>query len=286
MEKVLTVLDSIKLTTEYFQNKGIESPRVNAELLLAHILNCRRLDLYLMFDRPLKQEEVELYRSHIARRSKNEPLQYIIGYVEFYGLKFSVNNSVLIPRQETEILVETVIESTDKNKTLDILDIGTGSGNIAVALAKYLPNASIVSVDCSSEAVETAVNNAETNDVAGRISFKVMDILSGSGLEEKKYDIIVSNPPYISSEQFSALQPELRLYEPRVALTDDADGYTFYRVISGRARKLLKERGAMFLEIGEGQFNNVAEILKEDGFTGVKVTKDYLNIDRVITASL
>ncbi len=283
---MLTVLESIKLTTEYLEKKGIESPRINAELLLAEILGCKRLDLYLMFDRPLKQEETDLYRSYLNRRSKNEPLQYIVGSVEFYGMEFTVNKNVLIPRQETEILVEAIIESTDKNEPVNILDIGAGSGNIAVVLAKYLTNAKVVSIDSSREAVETARANAEKNCVSDRVKFILNDITAGQPVEENYFDVIVSNPPYISAEQYKNLQPELRIYEPKAALTDNSDGYTFYRVISEKAKSMLKEKGKIFYEVGEGQSNIVTDILKNNGFSGIKIIKDYLHIERVITGEL
>lgn len=283
---MLTVLESIKLTTEYFESKGIESPRINAELLLAHILNCKRLDLYLMFDRPLKKEEIELYREYLGRRGKNEPLQYIVGSVEFYGLEFKVNKNVLIPRPETEILVETIIENTDKNVHAEILDIGAGSGNIAVVLAKYLMNSHIVSIDRSSEAIDTAKNNAEINSVSDRISFEQKNVLNGYFEFPEKFDIIVSNPPYISSEQYSGLRPELVLYEPKIALTDDADGLTFYRAIADGTRNIIKEGGRIYFEVGEGQAREVQLILENNGFKNIRTVKDYLNIERVISGEL
>ena len=198
---MLTVLESIKLSTEYLQKKGIESPRINAELLLANILNCKRLDLYLKFDQPLKEGEINLYREFISRRGKFEPLQYITGTVEFFGLEFKVNKSVLIPRPETEILVETIIDSAEKKENIDILDIGTGSGNIAIAVAKNLPNSKICAIDNNSEALQIAKDNAKLNSVEDRIEFMNDSILNGIIRSAKKYDIIVSNPPYVSIQE-------------------------------------------------------------------------------------
>ena len=283
---MLTVLESIKLSTEYLQNKEIESPRINAELLLAKILNCKRLDLYLMFDRPLMQEEIEQYREFIRRRSKNEPLQYIVGSVEFYGIEFLVNSNVLIPRQETEILVESIIKSFDANSSLTILDIGSGSGNIAIVLAKYFPNSTVVSIDISQLALETAIHNAKLNAVDQRIIFKMEDITKQPELERNFFEVIVSNPPYVSSEQYKDLQPELKIYEPKIALTDNSDGFTFYKLISAKAKSLLKQEGKIFFEVGEGQSQNVVDILTENDFNKIRVIKDYLNIDRVITGDL
>ena len=279
---MLTVLESIKLSTEYLQKKGVESPRINAELLLANILNCKRLDLYLKFDQPLKEEEINLYREFISRRGKFEPLQYITGSVEFFGLEFKVNKSVLIPRPETEILVETVIYSADKEENIDILDIGTGSGNIAVSVAKNLPNSNISAIDNSSEALMVAKENAKLNSVANRINFINDSILNGVIYSAKKYDIIVSNPPYISVDEFQNLQPELKVYEPRTALTDEGDGFLFFRIISSKTKNMLKEKGKLFFEVGKDQYKQVENILLENDFRNVTVKKDYLNIERVV----
>jgi len=174
---MLTVLESITLSTEYLKNKGIESPRINAELLLANILNCKRLNLYLLFDRPLTDEETAKYRELLKRRSKFEPLQYIIGNVEFYGLDFYVNPSVLIPRPETELLVEAIIDIYKDYDPVNILDVGTGSGNIAVALAKNIINSYITAIDISEDALKTAKGNAVLNSVDNKIDFIQADFL-------------------------------------------------------------------------------------------------------------
>jgi len=279
---MLTVLEAITLSTEYLGKKEIESPRINAELLLAHALNCKRLDLYLSYDRPLSEEEVKIYREFVRRRSKSEPLQYIVGKVEFYGLKFNVNPSVLIPRQETEILVETIINSiNNKEVDLKILDIGVGSGNISVSIAKHLPNAIITATDVSEQALETAKLNTEMNQVTERITLIKHNILTDNLNEE--FDIVVSNPPYISEEEFPNLKDELKAYEPKNALTDFSDGLNYYKVISFKAKKVLKNNGKIFFETGQGQSEDVKNILKENNFSEISVTKDYLKIERVIS---
>jgi release factor glutamine methyltransferase len=283
---MLTVLESIKLSTEYLQNKGIDSPRINAELLLADILNCKRLDLYLKFDQPLKEEEIKIYREFIKRRGKFEPLQYITGSVEFYGMEFKVNKSVLIPRPETEILVETVINSFNSEENIDILDIGTGSGNIAVALAKNLLNSKVSAIDSSLEALEIARENAKLNSVEDRIDFINYSILDGNNLSTKKYNIVVSNPPYVSAVEFPALQPELKVYEPRIALTDEGDGFSFFKIISTMAKNSLKEKGKLFFEIGKDQYREVEQILQDNSFKNIAIKKDYLDIERVIYGEL
>ena len=277
---MLTVLESINLSTEFLSKKGIDSPRINAELMLAHILKCKRLDLYLKFDQPLNDEETKLYREYLKRRSSREPLQYITGSVEFYGLEFKVNNSVLIPRQETEILLETVINQNLKDDRFNILDIGTGSGNIAVCLAKHLENSNVTSVDISDEALKVAKANAELNDVGDKITFIQANIFSNTELNG--FDIIVSNPPYVSEEDYENLQPELRLYEPKISLTDNNDGLSFYKQIVSASGHLLKSGGKIYFEVGAGQFEKVMSMLRENNFSNVEYKKDYLNIERVI----
>jgi len=279
---MITVLESITLSSEFLKNKGIESPRINAELLLAHILNCKRLNLYLSFERPLSEEELQKYRELLRRRSKFEPLQYIVGNVEFYGLDFKVNTSVLIPRQETEILIETIITQFDKYGPLKILDIGTGSGNIAVSLAKHLDNSFVTAVDISEDALKTAAENAALNSVSDRTEFIKLDFLT-ERLNRNDFDIVVSNPPYVSIEEFQTLAPELKEYEPKVALTDYNSGFHFYEVISAKANLLLKPGGKLFFEVGRGQFAKITGLMTQNNFLNIKVTKDYLNIERVIS---
>ncbi|MBZ0200731.1 MAG: peptide chain release factor N(5)-glutamine methyltransferase [Ignavibacteriaceae bacterium] len=282
---MLTVLESLKLSAEYLEKKDIENPRINAELLLSHVLNCKRLDLYLSFERQLSDDEIALYRQLLKRRGMYEPLQYIIGSVEFYGLKILVNESVLIPRPETELLVEEVINSSDKEKSLNILDIGTGSGNIVIALAKNLSMSKITGVDISDEALLTANENAALNGVTENTIFLKRNILNDFQFDEK-YDVVVSNPPYVSVTDFKDLRPELRLHEPRVSLTDDSDGYIFYKTISSSAKNYLKPGGKLFLEIGMGQSEAIKIMLEENGFKDIVIIKDYAKIDRIIKGVL
>ena len=283
---MLTVLDALKKTTEYLDNKGIESPRVNAEIMLAHILKCKRLQLYLSFDRPLNADEQNLYRNFLLRRANREPLQYITGEVEFYGLDFQIDNSVLIPRPETEILVETIIKNTDEKGVINILDVGTGSGNIAVALAKNLLNSRIIGIDKSNDALVTARKNSKLNNVNTQINFIENDILNDQNNFGKKFDIIVSNPPYVSNEDFQNLEPELNEYEPSMALTDFSDGFIFYKSISEKAKNILDAKGKLFFELGSGQSKKVNEIMKSNNFCDIKIVKDYQNHDRVIWGEL
>lgn len=279
---MLTVLEAIKLSTEYLEKKGIESPRTNAELLLAGVLNCKRLDLYLSYDRPLDENEKINYRMFISKRGNFEPLQYILGQTEFYGLKFIVNPSVLIPRPETEILVESIIEQNNTSQNLKILDIGTGSGNIPVSLAKNINECSITSIDISEEALKTARQNAELNSVSDKIIYKKQNVFDDDIYNLGKFDIIVSNPPYVEKEEMKKLQKEIINYEPHNAVTDGGDGYKFYKRIIEVSDRLLKTNGKIYFELGIGQSENVFKILYENKFSDIKIIKDYQNIDRVI----
>ncbi len=282
---MLTVLESIKLSTEYLEKKGVDSPRINAELLLAHILKCKRLDLYLTFDRPLDDEEVTLYRTFLKRRGEFEPLQYIVGSVEFYGLPFHVNSSVLIPRQETEILVEEIIEHHKNKPGIKILDIGTGSGNIAISLAKNLPEAQVIGTDISRDALIIAEKNSVLNCTVSQAKFIENDILNGYP-EEKNFDVIVSNPPYVAVNDFEKLRPELKVYEPRQALTDNADGLFYYKEICKKAKELLLPGGRLYFETGAGQSGAVQKILEENNYDSIRIKNDYLDIERVISGEL
>lgn len=277
-----TVLELLNMTTNFFEQKGIDSARLNAELLLAEILKCKRLDLYLTFDKPVKDEEVNSYREFVKRRGTREPLQYILGYVEFYGMTFFVNKNVLIPRQETEILIETILNQTDKEANLNILDIGTGSGIIAVLLAHYLPNVKIIAIDKSPEAIIIAKKNAETHNVAQRITFLEADVLNSTLKSDEKFDLIVSNPPYVSQKEFSSLQKEITGHEPDFAVTDFSDGLTFYRKIIEISPRYLNENAKVFFEVGAGQSGQVKSIFEENNFSSVQIWKDYANIERVI----
>ena len=279
---MLTVLEALNGASDYLQNKGIKSARLNSELLLAHVLNCKRLELYLSFDRPLQKSETDSYRELLKRRSTFEPLQYIIGKVEFYGLEFEVNRSVLIPRPETEMLVEAVIDSVKKDEKISILDIGSGSGNIAVALAKNIPSSKVIGLEISEKAVETSIRSAKLNGVENQVIFIQKNILNGIDVPQSDFDVVVSNPPYVSINDFDNLDPELRLYEPKIALTDEGDGLSFYRKISVLSRSLLKKNGKIFFEIGTGQSEAVKSILLENNFTNIVIKKDYSDIERII----
>lgn len=283
---MITVLEALNLSTEYLTKKGIESARLNAELMLAHILNCKRLQLYLMFDRPLDENELSVYREFLARRAKREPLQYILGEVEFYNIKLKVNPDVLIPRPETELLVEKIIKDFSDKSDFKFLDIGIGSGNISIALLVNLPGSAGTGIDISDSALALANCNAESNSVKDRLKLIHFDILKDDIQSLGKFDAVISNPPYVSSEDFETLEPELKVYEPQIALTDFYNGLTFYRKIISIADNLLKENGKVYFEIGKGQSNEIKTLMENKRINKINIIKDYQEIDRIICGEL
>jgi release factor glutamine methyltransferase len=282
MPAVLEILDK---STKFLSEKGIESPRLNADLLMAHVLNCKRLDIYLMFDRQLKENELEKYRDCIRRRIKFEPLQYIVGNVEFFGLKLKVSPAALIPRQETELLVDIIIEENKSFPGLKILDIGTGAGNIAIALAKNLSGSQVFALDISQESLDLAKNNAIDNQVEN-ITFINSDMLNyldyNSNSIEKQFDLIISNPPYVSDKDYRTVQEEILKFEPSIAITDFGDGYKFHSKIISDGKNILKEHGKVYLEMAFGQDKTLKEMMEFSGYTSIEVYKDYNRISRFI----
>ncbi len=280
------IIDLIQWTTQFFEKRHIENPRLNAERLLSRAIGLDRVQLYLQFEKILTHNELDVFRAFVKRRISKEPLQYILGETEFMSLKFKVSPSVLIPRPDTEALVEAVLQETASEEPLHILDIGTGSGNIAVSLAHYLSVAQITAVDVSEEALELARENAALNAVDARIHFIQEDVFSPDfplrvGTD---FDIVVSNPPYISEDEFFTLPDEVRLFEPHRALRDGSDGLTFHRRIAELGGELLRDGGKIYLEVGMEQAARVRQILQEIGFEAVSTVQDLTGIDRVVLA--
>ena len=271
----------------FLENKGVENPRLNAERLMAQVLDISRMDLYLRFDQPLDMEERKAFKSLLRRRASGEPLQYIQGETEFMSLRIRVTPGVLIPRPETESLVEVVIDAFKSRNPLRVLEIGVGSGNISISLAKELEQAEITGIDVSEQAIAVARWNAEQNGVGGRIRWLRADIRCDGITDRvgKEYDGVISNPPYISQKEWPGLPDEIRLFEPKAALCDDADGYSFFKIISEKARILLRSGGWLFFEVGDGQSDKVREIMSSYGATGMAVCRDLNGIERVIQGS-
>jgi release factor glutamine methyltransferase len=292
----VTILEVIKKTTPYFEKQGIESPRLTIELLLAHLLKKKRMQLYLEFERDLDEKTLALLREIVKRRVAGEPLQYITGETEFFGLKFMVDKRVLIPRPETELLVETVIKRLTAERpqagtpvlpttseVAKIVDVGTGSGCIAISLAKKLPEIEITAIDVSAEALEVARGNSKLHEVEKNIRFLESDLLDNipSGFVA---DAIVSNPPYIADGEIAKLPKEVRDFEPVRALAAGEDGLKVIRRLVMNARRVLSPSGFMALEIGAGQRLGIEEIFGQQRWDVVEVVKDLQGHERVIVA--
>lgn len=280
MPRLWKISDLLSWTTNYFNRNGIDSPRLEAEVLLARVLSRDRVYLYANFDQPVGSEERELFRQYIQRRIAGEPSAYIVGYKEFMSLNFKVNSSVLIPRPDTEVLVESVVEVAPKSREIKICDVGTGAGTIAVSLAYYLPNAIIYATDISKEALAIAEENALNNRV--EVNFSQGDLLSPVQ-KLGKFDIITANLPYISAEEYEGLDMEVRGFEPKTALLAKGDGLDLYRQLIPAALNLLSEGGFLFFEISHKQGKSALKLAKEY-FAEVELRQDYAGRDRLIKA--
>ncbi len=269
---------------EMFSHEGIDSPRINAEELYAHCLGLSRRHRSAGL-RPLSDNERNVFRSLVERRLEREPLQQIIGHWGFWSLDLRVTKDVMVPRPETEFLVEEALRLAGGagGRSVEILDLGTGSGNVGISLARDLPGARIVATDISPEAIAVAADNARQWGVEDRVRFLTGDLFQPVG--NGRFDLIVSNPPYIPTAEIETLDPEVRCFEPRIALDGGADGLYFYRRIARKAADHLRPGGSMLLELGDGQAGDVARLLTDHLFTGFHLVPDLRGVSRVIAAS-
>jgi release factor glutamine methyltransferase len=279
-----TALELAKQAGVFLGERGIENGRLEAELLLSGILGNRRLDLYLQYDRPVTADEIARYRAAVRRRLRREPLQYILGEVDFRRLRLSVDRRALIPRPETEVLVGTVLEWAGGRPDLSAIDIGTGSGAIALSLAVEGEFGRIVATDVSADAIELARHNAQRCGVAGRIEFRHGELWADNG-DGARFDVVVSNPPYIAESERSSLQPEVRDWEPAGALFAGADGLSVVNAIVDGAWDHLNEGGLLAVEIGAGQGDAVRKSACERGYAAVRIITDLAGRQRIALAS-
>lgn len=264
---------------------AIDSGRLDAELLLGHVLNMTRAQLVVAANRPLSSEQREQFEIVLSRRLRREPLAYITGLQEFWSLDFCVTPDVLIPRPETERLVEIALKLAAElhvERPLRILDLGTGSGAIAIALASELPGAEIWATDFSRSALSVARINAQQNGVAERMQFYYGDLFTAIRDIERPFHLIVSNPPYIRRDEISQLEPEVSRWEPRGALDGGIDGLDYYRRIAAEAFDYLMPNGAMVVEIGADMAPSVTTLFVNAGFLDMKIYQDYSGKDRVV----
>jgi release factor glutamine methyltransferase len=293
-EKHWTVRNVLQWTTDFFARHDLASARLDAEVLLAHVLEQDRLALYLHYEDSVPAPTLKAYRQLIRRRVNMEPIAYITGMREFYSISFAVEPSVLIPRPETEHLVEYVLQHVEANAgrtgegALRILEIGTGSGNLCITLATHLPRARIVSLDVSFSAIAVAMKNLRGHpDCSERIRLIQGDLFKGLQPERARFHLIVSNPPYVPAESWDDLAPEVREYEPRVALDGGLGGTeTLHRILRDATRFLLPD-GAIVLEIGEDQAEAMADAAEETGhYRQWRVLEDYAGKPRVFVAEV
>ncbi len=280
----MKLLEAIKKGASFLEEKGVDSARLNVELLLEHILKTPRLQLYMDFERELTETQTDELRQAIKRRGNREPLQHIIGSTEFCGLEIEVSKSVLIPRPETESLAELAIRHLEQSKGLKILEIGTGSGCLPISIVHKTADTQAVSIDVSSEALEVAQRNVDHHDLGSRIQLihgDALELLS----EQKGFDLLVTNPPYIPAADIETLDPEVRDHDPRLALDGGPDGLDFYRHLASHAAGSLTSEGCLMAEYGDGQGPAIQSLFEEHGWKDVRLSKDFTDRDRFVIAS-
>ncbi len=274
-----TIREVLNWTRGYFEDAGIVQPRLEAEILLAHALDVDRLHLYMAPDKPLTSEERSRYRSVVKKRHSGTPLQHVIGEVSFYGLRFRVARETLIPRSETEELLDQVIKRAPRDREIRCLDLGTGTGVLAVCMARYLPKARVVAVDVCSKALEVAQANASLNDVSDRIEFIESNWFARV---DGQFDFIASNPPYVEHDEISTLPAEVKDHEPVIALDGGIDGLESIRLIADGLRTHLRPDGVVLMEIGHRQAEHVMRLFEHAGLVDIHVERDMAEKDRFV----
>jgi len=272
-----TVLKVVRWTAEHLASRGVENGRLDAELLLTDLLGLDRVGLYLNFDRPLQEEELAAYRERVRRRARREPLQYIVGHTGFWTLELKVGPEVLVPRPDTEVLVEEALKYLPEGASR-VLDVGTGSGCIALALACERPALAVCGLDRSPDALAVAEKNASANHLDGRVEWLTGDL---NDLPAGPWDMIVSNPPYIPHDDLDGLMPEVREYEPVAALDGGPDGLEAYRALVAQVESLTTG-GWLLVEVGVGQAEMVRALFADAGLVELFIREDYAGIPRVV----
>ncbi|NLI90270.1 MAG: peptide chain release factor N(5)-glutamine methyltransferase [Epulopiscium sp.] len=281
MGKLVTVHEMIEEGSKRLEECNKANFKIEAELLALNVLGYTKLERILKANNKVAREDEETYWDYISKRCQGIPLQYITREQEFMGFPFYVDSNVLIPRQDTETLIEAIIDKSRETPFRNIIEIGTGSGCISVSLAKFLPYSEITAIDISANALEVARKNAKINQVEDRIKWIQGDLLTNY-ISDKKIDLIVSNPPYIRTQDCMELDYEVRKHEPNLALDGGRDGLDFYRKITRQSKEHLIENGMLAYEIGHDQSKDVYNIMDRNGFTNIRQIKDLAGRDRVV----
>jgi release factor glutamine methyltransferase len=273
--------------TDYLTQKGVDSPRLSAELLLSNVLGLKRIELYTQYNKVVVQEHLDRLRDLVKRAGEHEPVAYLVGKTEFYSIEFEVTADCLIPRPETELLVQRSIEFLRKRTGPQLVcDLGTGSGVIAVALAKNAPDAKVIATDVSEPALAVAARNIEKHKLQDRIELRQGDLFDPLVPQLDQFDLIACNPPYVSAAEYETLDKNVKDYEPRIALYAGQDGLELYRRIVERVGQFLKPDGVLLLEIGYQQGSAVRELLEQTKvFAQIRIDKDLQTHDRIVVAN-
>jgi release factor glutamine methyltransferase len=282
-----TIQKLLTWITEYLTQKDVDSPRLSAELLLSHVLGLRRIELYTQFDKPVEQEKLDELRGLVQRAGRHEPVAYLVGRTEFYSIEFEVTGDCLIPRPETELLVQRSIEFLRKRTGPHyVCDLCTGCGAIAVAIAKNVAEAKVVATDISESALAVAARNVEKHHLADRIELRHGDLFDPLVPKLDGFDLVASNPPYVGTAEYEALDKNVRDFEPRIALYAGEGGLDVYRRIVEKVGQFLKPDGILLLEIGYKQGPAIRELLeKTAAFVQISIEKDFQKHDRIVVAT-
>jgi len=282
-----TIQKLLTWVTEYLTQKGVDAPRLSAELLLSHVLGLRRIELYTQYNKVVAQEQLTQLRGLVKRAGEHEPVAYLVGRTEFYSIEFEVTPYCLIPRPETELLVQKSIELLRKRTgPQSVCDLCTGCGIVAVAIAKNVPDAKVLATDISEPALAVAARNVEKHKLQERIELRRGDLFEPLVPQLDLFDLIACNPPYVSAAEYEALEKNVKDYEPHLALYAGPEGLDLYRRIVEKVREFLKPDGVLLLEIGYRQGPAVRELLEQTGvFAQIRIDKDLQGHDRVVTAA-
>ncbi len=274
--------DILREGENILKKNNIKNPYLDSELILSRVVDKKREDILLNINNKLKNIDIAKFKNYLLRRLQNEPIAYILGYKYFWKYKFLTNKSVLIPRPDTELIIEETLKNLPKNKSKKILDVGTGSGCIIISLMRERPKCKATAIDISLKAINVAKNNAKLHQLENKINFLNIDI---DKYNSNYYDLVISNPPYINSIELNRLDDDIKFHEPKIALSGGSDGFRYIKKVIFKSKTLLKINGKLIIEIGHTQKSQTKKILYENGFYINKISKDLSGNERCITST-